>query len=229
MDQHFDQQSETRKEILIILKQNGSETISSLKKKLNISSEGVRLQLVNLERDGLVKRHTERNNHKGGRPAIIINLTSKGEALFPKEYNTLAIEVIDTVANQLGKGAVKEVLSTMVDARVSEWEYRLNGLSLEEKVAALKDFYILNDSYMEVDYQPDTKTLLLIERNCPFYDVAMKRPILCSVTLNSLTRLLNCLVVREKRFQNGDGCCAFRVHLNEQIERTTFSFEEEEI
>ena len=52
MNHNFDQQSETRKAILKLLKQNGSETISSLRTKLKISSEAIRLQLVQLERDG---------------------------------------------------------------------------------------------------------------------------------------------------------------------------------
>ncbi len=174
----FDQQPETRKAILKLLKQNGSETISSLRTKLKISSEGIRLQLVQLERDGLIKRHSERNS-KGGRPALIISLTSKGEALFPKQYEALTIEVIDTVANQLGKDSVKKVLSAMADVRVREWERRLSGLSLLEKVSALKELYAMDDEFMDMEYHPETKTILLIERNCPFHDVALQRPVLC--------------------------------------------------
>lgn len=225
MSQNINQQSETRKAILLLLKQNGTETIFSLKTKLNISSEGVRLQLVQLERDGLIKRQTERNS-KGGRPAQKVSLSSRGEALFPKQYEALTIEVIDTVADQLGKDAVKKVLTSMVDARVGEWELRLNGLSMFEKLAALKDLYELDDKFMELEY-PNPNTAFLIERNCPFFDVALQRPILCSVTLNTLTRLLGCRVVREKRFQNGDGCCVFRVLLDQSLDSSTFLFEQE--
>lgn len=229
MNQNFDEQSESRKAILTELKQSGSSTISSLGNKLNISNEGVRLQLVQLERDGLVKRNTGRNTSKGGRPALKFSLTSEGERLFPKQYDALSIEVIDTVANKLGKDAVKKVLSTMADARVAEWELRLSGLSLVEKVAELKDLYSSNDLFMDVDYHRETQTIRLIERNCPFYDIAMKRPVLCSVTLNTLTRLLGCRVEREKQFQNGDGCCVFRVHMDQPIDLTTFAFEVEGI
>jgi predicted ArsR family transcriptional regulator len=229
MNPTFEEQSETKKAILMLLKQNGSETITNLGTKLNISNEGVRLHLVQLERDGLVKRHNERTSFKGGRPAIIFTLTSKGEMLFPKKYDALTIEVIDTVANQLGKDAVKKIFSTMVDARVSEWEWRLNGLSLAEKATALKDLYISNDIYMDVDFKPDTGNIQLTERNCPFYDIAMQRPALCSVTLNTLTRLLGYRVVREKSFQNGDGCCVFRVQTDKPIDSTAFLFEEEDV
>lgn len=228
MNQHFEQQSETRKAILKALKQNGSETIASLVSKLNISSEGVRLQLLQLERDGLIIRHTEKNSSGGGRPAIKVLLTSKGETLFPKQYDALTIEVIDTVAKQLGLDAMKTVLSTMAEARVREWEWRLSGLSLEDRVEALKDLYITNDQYMDVEHSGEA--IRLIERNCPFHDVAIQRPVLCSVTLSTLTRLLGYRVVREKSFQNGDGCCVFRVKMDHPVDIDSFSFafEEEE-
>lgn len=227
MNQNIDQFSDTRKSILTLLKQNGSETISGLSRKLNISNEGIRLHLVQLERDGYIMRNTEKSAPKGGRPAIKISLTSKGETLFPKHYDALTIEVIDTVAEQLGKDAVKKILSALVDKRVREWQQHLNGLSLAEKLKALKSLYISNDLFMDVDYDHETKTMILIERNCPFYDVAMQRPVLCNVTLNTLTRLLGYRVSREKRFQNGDGCCVFRVNTDQPIDLTTFSFEVE--
>lgn len=211
----------------MLLKQNGSETISSLGTKLNISGEGVRMHLLQLERDGYVKRNTEKSASKGGRPALKMSLTQKGEMLFPKSYDSLTIEVIDTMAEHLGMNAVKIVLSAMVDARIDEWEHRLGGLSLTEKLAALKDLYISNDIFMDVDYDRETETPLLIEHNCPFYDVAMQRPVLCNVTLNTLTKLLGYHVVREKRFQHGDECCVFRVMMDQPMDLTAFSFEDE--
>ena len=53
--------------------------------------------------------------------------------------------------------------------------------------------------------------VLLIERNCPFLDVANRRPALCSVTVNTLSRLLGRRVERVRTFQNGHGRCAFRI------------------
>jgi predicted ArsR family transcriptional regulator len=222
MNHHFEQLSDTRKAILMAIKQSGSETIARLVSKLNISSEGVRQHLVQLERDGLIKRFTKRNASGGGRPAIKVCLTTKGETLFPKQYEALTIEVIDTVAKQLGEDAMKKVLSTMSEARVKEWEWRLSGLSLTERVSALKDLYITNDNYMDVEHSGET--IRLIERNCPFHDVALQRPILCNVTLSTLTRLLGYRVVREKSFQNGDGCCVFRVMLDQPVDVSSIPF-----
>ena len=51
----------------------------------------------------------------------------------------------------------------------------------------------------------------LVEHNCPFLNVALERPVVCSVTVSLLSRLLGFEVVREEKFQAGDGRCAFRV------------------
>jgi hypothetical protein len=43
-----------------------------------------------------------------------------------------------------------------------------------------------------------------------------------------LSRLLGHTVTREKRFQDGDGRCVFRVHLNQPVNADDFRFAYEE-
>ena len=72
----------------------------------------------------------------------------------------------------------------------------------------------------------DDGILTLVERNCPFQNVAMERPKLCSTTVSTLSRLLGVRVERVKTFQGGDGMCAFRVHSDEDIDSDfRFAFE----
>jgi predicted ArsR family transcriptional regulator len=123
------------------------------------------------------------------------------------------------VSNFLGKDVLINLLSAMVEERIRQWEPKLNGLSTLERLDALKDFYKDDDSFMEVENKDHVFSL--IERNCPFHNVAMQRPILCSVSVSVLTHLLGCSVKREKRLQNGDGCCAFRVNMDEPISENT--------
>ncbi len=66
---------------------------------------------------------------------------------------------------------------------------------------------------MELEWSEDAPAL--IERNCPFLYVAQKHPAICSVSVNTLERLLGYKVVREQRFQAGHGRCVFRVKLDE--------------
>ena len=192
--------------------------MSELASLLDMSGEAVRQHLLHLERDGWIVRISEKQNGIG-RPHIRYQLTSAGEHLFDKNYDHLTIEVIDTMVKHLGMSALKNLLAAMVEERVREWEPKLLGLNINERIKVLKDFYVKDDSYMEIDKKG--KDYSLIERNCPFHNVVLERPILCSVTVSVLTRLLGCKVYREQRLQNGDGCCAFRIQQNEQVNHPT--------
>ncbi|WP_223596154.1 helix-turn-helix transcriptional regulator [Neobacillus bataviensis] len=210
--------SEPRQRIIHVIKSNGAASMSEIASVLDITGEGVRQHLLQLERDGWISRFAEKTNGIG-RPHIRYRLTTAGEHLFEKNYDHLTIEVLDTMVNHLGETALKQVLSAMIEERVREWEPKLAGLTTLERLNALKDFYMKNDFYMEV--VQTGKEYYLIERNCPFHNVALKRPILCSVTVSVLTHLLGCNVNRVQRLQNGDGCCAFHVQINEPVDGDT--------
>jgi predicted ArsR family transcriptional regulator len=208
--------SEPRRRIIGLIKNKGSSTISELAGSMDISGEAVRQHLVQLEKEGWVTRFSENNGV--GRPLWQYRLTTAGEHLFNKNYDQLTIEVFDTLT-LLGEDVLKNLLSAMIEQRIRQWEPKLTGLSTIEVLDVLKDFYKNDDSFMEIEKKDHSYSL--IERNCPFHNVAMKRPILCSVSVSVLTHLLGCSVKREKRLQNGDGCCAFRVLLNEPITENT--------
>lgn len=212
-----DQMSEPRRRIIQYIKKNGSSSMSELGSYLDISGEGVRQHLLQLEKEGWVSRYSENNGI--GRPVLRYRLTTAGEHLFEKNYDHLTIEVLDTLTNSLGEAALKGLLSAMIQQRIHQWEPKLEGLTTKERLHVLKDFYKKDDSFMEIENKNHVYSL--IERNCPFHNVALQRPILCSVSVSVLTHLLGCSVKREKRLQNGDGCCAFQVHLDKPVSENT--------
>jgi predicted ArsR family transcriptional regulator len=215
--------SEVRQSILLSLKHGGPATIAKLAGRLKMTGEAIRQHLLQLEGEGWIEKHMIRTrSHGGGRPSMHYRVTSEGEHLFPKSYDSLTVEVLDTVAEQLGADAITQLLKTMTEARVMEWEPRLRGLSILDRLEALKQVYSIDDTFMEVEQS--SGRLRLVEHNCPFLNVAKRRPVLCSVTVSVLTRLLGFRVVREERFQDGDGHCAFRVMLEEPIDEQSFDF-----
>src|SRR5690606_30807481 len=70
--------------------------------------------------------------------------------------------------------------------------------------------YVAGDPFLEVERIEGGYRL--VERNCPFLDVAMARPALCSSTVSVMSRLLGRRVVRRERFQWGHGRCVFEVY-----------------
>lgn len=214
--------SDTRREILLRIKRCGGATISEIAGYLEISDEGARQHLIFLERQGWISRRPRRSAQgRSGRPASVYEISSDGDNLFPKRYDELSIALLDTVNELHGPQAVEAALSRVADQWVSVWEPRLRGLSLGERLDLLRDYYGEDDPFLSVERNGH---ISLVERNCPYRNVAMARPPLCSITINTLSRLLGYRVVRTQKFQAGDGCCEFRVLTDQPVDATAFPF-----
>ena len=189
-----------------------------------LTGEAVRQQLLQLQREGWVESRIARSEERGrtGRPATRYSLTEAGDHLFPKNYDLLNIAFIDAVADELGPEAAKRMLKRVSDDRASTVSASLRGRTLEERVEALKNFYLEGDPHMQV--QKNDGMYRLVERNCPYINTAMQRPALCSISVNALTRILGVRVECEKTFQAGDGRCVFLVHTDEPVDEETWEF-----
>ncbi len=219
------QTADVQSRILAILKQRGEATTQEIAAELDVTYEAVRQQVKQLEAGGLVEPRPEPNPAGVGRPLRYYSLSRSGEHQFPKQYDDLAVSLIDAVGENLGRGALQQVLAALADDEVAAWEQRLVGLSLEERLEALRDYYVDGDPFMTA--VGDDDSLALVERNCPYLNVALRRPALCSLTVSVLSRLLGYRVTRVRRFQDGDGRCVFRVHLDRPLapEQHRFEFE----
>jgi predicted ArsR family transcriptional regulator len=213
MGQRLDDFAELKRALLLALKRGGPAAIAALAKPLRVTGEAVRQTLASLESDGWVRRKKAARSKAPGRPLALYELTAAAEELFPKAYDALAVELIDAVADQVGPKTLEKILAALVETRVKRLEPDLRGLSLEKRLERLKELYFSKDPFMSVERRG--RELRLVERNCPFFSVASRRPALCSVSVNAMSRLLGRRVAREERFQSGHGRCAFVVKLDE--------------
>ena len=158
-----------------------------------------------------------------GRPATRYHLSQSGDHLFPKSYDLLNVAMIDAIVSELGPDAAKRILRRVSDERVMASRDSVRDLPLAQRVEALRGLYFESDPFM--DSESVDGGFLLIERNCPFLTTAMRRPALCSVSVNALTRLLEVRVRREETFQGGFGRCVFRVYADEPVDPETWEFQ----
>jgi predicted ArsR family transcriptional regulator len=210
----IDQLPDSRRAILEALKQYGHATIARLAGELRLTGEAVRQQLRQLRREGWVEA-SETERPRIGRPATAYRLTIKGDHLFPKHYDMLAISLIDALRAELQPNDALKIFGAVADDTVRRLEPTLHSLPIEKKVEALKSFYRDGDTYMVSTGDGDE--FIVVERNCPFYNVAMQRPVICDISVSAMSRLLGVQVERDKSFQNGDGCCMFRVHVKRPV------------
>lgn len=182
-------------------------TISELAGVLHLTGEAVRQQLLQLQREGWITNDVPKGDrHRTGRPASVFKLTPVGDHLFPKSYDELAASLLEFASDE-------DPLGRVADARVKSIEPSLRDLPLPAKVDALKNLYKADDAYMSVETTRDGYRL--IERNCPYYNVAMANDSICSVSVDVLSRVLGVRVEREETFQGGHGRCAFRIYPNQ--------------
>ncbi len=206
----LDAMPEPRRVILLALKGSGPLAIADLAAKIGITYEAIRQHLGQLEVEGWVARRVQRGSTSLGRPRSLYHLTAAGDHLFPKEYADLAVELIDAAAERLGPDAVRELLTEVARRKVRQWAPALEGRPLDQQLEALQNIYIADDPFCRVE-RDDQGNPRLVEMNCPFLEVARRRPALCSVTVSVLRHLLGREVVRTERFQAGDGRCVFQV------------------
>jgi len=214
--------SETRRDILLYIKHRGGATIAELAAHLGISDEGTRQHLIHLERSGWIMRRDARDTAgRSGRPASVYLVSPNGEVFFPKNYEELTVALIDTVVDLYGEQALRAALTRITDQKVNSWTRRLEGRSLDEKLELLKDYYRQDDEFVSVHCDGGAA---IIQRNCPFLNVARSRPAFCSTTVCVLTRLLGYEVRRRRTFQHGDACCEFEVCMDRPIDAGRFQF-----
>lgn len=229
----LEQLPETRSALLRYLKMHGQATLLEMANYLDITREAVRQQLASLENDGWIHRTVKKvsgqepgkepgKSLSRGRPTALFTLTPAGDHLFPKFYDVLSLELLDTLVETLGPDALRQMLAKLTDKQVAHWQEKLRDLSLEERIKALTGFYFEQDPFTHVE--TDERGYLLVERNCPYLNLATQRPQLCSVTVSALNRLLGVRVHREAKFQDGDQRCAFRV-LSDQPLSEDYRFE----
>ena len=206
--------STTPAAILRLIKKEGYVSLPRVAGTLGVSHEAARKHMRDLLRNGWIGAdcgpdEAERREAVPGRPPVRYCLTRAGDHLFPKKYPDLLVEMLDTIAAEGGADGLTAVLARFTDERVAELEPRVPPVSMKRKMDALRAIYSPGDPFTDV--RREGEDYLLIERNCPYLDFAMERPEICSTTVSTLRRLTGCEVVRERRFQDGDGRCEFHV------------------
>ena len=195
---------ESRRKILLAIKEQSAASISDVARTLGVTHEAARKQVLDLQRIGWITAtcaEEEDGAPGAGRPPALYCLTQAGENLFPKKYEALTGRLLDRF------GA--DALGGITDDVVRRLRERAAGTSLAQRLAAAREIYVDGDEYTAVEQRGTD--YVVVEKNCPFIDVAIERPVICSTTVSALRRFTGREVIRERRFQDGDGRCEFHV------------------
>lgn len=175
----------SRHRILLLLRKHPGVTVAQLARDMAISGMGVRRHLAALAADGLVEQ-TSCTPGGPGRPPAGWRLTASGREMFPRRYDTLALDLLD----ELSPDDVNGALARRNDRQVAQYEETVAGCAdLQGKVAEVTRLRDLA-GYQAEWTVGDGDALVLTENNCAIHRVAERHPAVCAMELSLLQRVL---------------------------------------
>jgi predicted ArsR family transcriptional regulator len=198
----------TRRRILEQLKKNGEARADEIAGNLGISVQGTRQHLTALERDGLIGHREHRDGL--GRPKFVYELSSAGDALFPRNYGELANELLAYVQDE-DPGLVERIFDRRAQRRLANAQARTAGMPFACKVQEIARI-LDEDGYLADFEQREDGSFLIREHNCAVLSVAMRYSHACGSELDFLRAALpEAEVTRVAHRLAGGHICAYVV------------------
>lgn len=195
----------TRRQILQLLRTQGSLTAQQLADELKITSMGVRRHLTTLERDGLIQMQSQRQ--PTGRPTYRYRLTEAGLETFPKSYDLLATQVLDVVRATEGDARVAQIFAGRMEQLYEQYAPRMKGKTLAERVQELAK--IQEEAGYMARWEKTDGGYVLKEQNCAIYRVACRFQDACQFEIELFRRLLDADLQRVEHQVKGDLACTY--------------------
>lgn len=200
--------SAAERRVLAYLKLVGRSEVKAIARSLRVTAMAVRHHLAVLEKAGLVKTTLE--GRGVGRPHNVYSLSAGADAFFPKEYGTLASNLIRSITDLDGEAKLARIFEHVKDAAIARNSSRMAGKPLRGRVAELAKI-MTQAGYMAEWRQLDHRTFQITEHNCAIACVAQQYPQACVCELSMFRELLQATVSRQEHIAAGDPRCRYIV------------------
>jgi DeoR family suf operon transcriptional repressor len=214
------QQHSTKQDILQQLLKRGSVKAQTLAEALELTPQGIRRHLRDLEAEGLIEHEPVQVGM--GRPQHFYRLTPQGHNHFPNRYDEFAISFLDTLTETMGKEQVSQILQKQWQRKAIEYRHQVGNGSVKERVINLVELRKA-EGYMAEWYAVEAKNInqnsdanlqqyILTEHNCAISNVAESFPSVCGHELEMFSAVLfDCTVERTHWIVNGEHRCGYLI------------------
>ena len=212
-----------KEDILRFLLKQGTATASAIAHHLDVTPQGIRRHLKNLESSELIEHQTSQEGI--GRPNYVYQLSRKGREHFPDQYDQFALSLLDTVADTMGPEHVGRLLKHQWQSKAREYQEKLGDAPLEERMQTLVKLRQA-EGYMAECYpatessgplgkslaKGDSDAFVIAEYNCAIAHIAESYPTVCGHELAMFAIALpDCSVERTHWLVNGEHQCGYLV------------------
>lgn len=201
--------SDTRQKILDLLRVKGPSTAASLVKPLKITISAVRQQLAILETDGFIRPQRSSDAKQRGRPQLIYHLTDASEDYFTKTYASLALEILEDLAQENGYKGLKDFLQKRKQRMLRKHKAALKKSQQQDKLAVIAQTQ--DEAGYMATIKNEGKLKVIQEHNCPFIEVAKAYPEFCEIERQVYEELLKQPIQLETCRARGAQVCRFCV------------------
>lgn len=198
----------TRRRILAGLR-DGPRQAQTVGEDLGLDTSVAYRHLERLKDEGLVE--ADRVVEGPGRPKKVYVLTEAGWETFERDYELLLSALLAAIEAEDGRERIETYLGRIAEDLVAQ----LGDVRGEERVEALVELY--GDLGFEAHLETDGDGLVLVQRNCPFRQVARQDPeALCERLDEGIQRraLPEADVELEETMARGAHRCRHRIRLD---------------
>ena len=193
--------------ILKLLQQRGSLNIKTIEVALGVTTTAVRQQLTVLQAEGLVTATTVRE--KRGRPYTVYCLSDKGQELFARGYESLALALLEEVLELAEPGSVRQLLQRVSARLGAQYAEQIQGATLEERLRQL--VAVIEEHGITSKVEEKDSFFVLTEYGCPYYGLAREHREICGVEIEAMEQVLGSEVTLCQSQLDGHHGCQFQV------------------
>jgi len=204
----LDELPPARRALLVELRKHGESGAEALAEALAVTPGAVRQQLRALAAAGLVDHRDERPGP--GRPRRLYRLSAAADALFPKTYGELTVELLDYVRAE-DPALVARIFERRRQGRVARAAARLAGRDFDDRVAEVARI-LDEDGYLaDFERRPDG-SYRLQEHNCAILAVAGDHGHACASEISFLREALpDAEIRRVSHILSGQHACVYEL------------------
>ena len=196
-----------RQIILETLNQRGSMGVAEIAQVTHLSKMAARYHLGLLARESLIVQKEIAHHGGVGRPQVLYALADPAHEHMPKQYNLLAGELLDEIADALGLKETRALLRRAGKRIAGTAPTRRTCAGIESRVKRAAKFLAAH-GYM-ADYAKESDDLSLVVCNCPYRQVALAHREVCEMDMAMVAALLDTTTKMTRCIAHHDTQCRF--------------------
>lgn len=202
---------DTRRQIMQLLLQRGPLSATEMGSILSLTATGIRRHLDLLVEAGYAEEAAPRAKKTRGRPAKSFQLTNKGRAQFGNDYDSLAVQALQTLRETGGDEAVKAFARRRAAQIVEGVNVDKHADPDELRAAAEAVVEAFSHNGYTATISEAGQGVQICQHHCPISGVAAEFPELCEAEHEAIAELLGQHVQPLASIADGHGICTTNI------------------